>query len=87
MYVASHYLCILIRFSNISHVCTPKIESMMAGPPKPGDHTSKIRKGMLIMQQTVCLALWRGLYVDCFWGVFSGVFVQKDPHREKVTDC
>lgn len=24
MYIARHYLCILIRFSTVSHVCAPK---------------------------------------------------------------
>lgn len=39
MCVARHYRCILIRFSEPSHVCTPKRGRRLAGPPKHSNHT------------------------------------------------
>lgn len=52
MYVARHYRCILIRFSEPSQVCAPKRGKRLAGPPtKQSNHTFAKTKRKVMWQQ------------------------------------
>lgn len=58
MYVARHYRCILIRFSEPSQVCAPKRGKRLAGPPKQSNHSftkTKQKKP----KQTKKKAMWQ----------------------------
>lgn len=84
MNVARHYHCILIRFANVSHVCSPKQGNMMARSPKQSNHTCRWRKAMLIVWQQFDILSWhcRGLSLKCMtantvkvcWGTLGNYF-------------